>query len=203
MPKQVDADERRGELAAATRRVILRRGLEGTTLREVAREAGWSIGVLAHYFETKDELLRYSLADPAWVMNRFDTTEPDGLASVRRILERLLPLNAEMRDMWQVWMTFWASWPGDAMWDQERRRRQRRFRRYCRSLIRHVLERGEVDARVDPERTGDALAILLHGIGVQAVMDQRAWPQRRQLEELNEFFVTRLGVTQLEKTTCG
>ena len=33
--------------------------------------------------ETKDELLRYSLADPAWVMNRFDTTEPDGLASVR------------------------------------------------------------------------------------------------------------------------
>lgn len=203
MPKQVDADTRRGELAAATRQVILRQGLEGTTLREVAREAGWSIGVLAHYFETKDELLRYSLADPAWIMNRFDTTVPDGLASVRRILERLLPLNAEMRDMWQVWMTFWVSWPGDASWDEERRLRQRRFRRFCRGLIRHARDRGELDRNLDAERAGDALAVLLHGIGVQAVLDPRAWPQHRQLTELDTFFTTRLHAPGQEVVTCG
>lgn len=203
MPKQVDADARRGELAAATRQVILRQGLEGTTLREVAREAGWSIGVLAHYFETKDELLRYSLADPAWIMNRFDTTVPDGLASVRRILERLLPLNAEMRDMWQVWMTFWMSWPGDASWDGERRLRQRRFRRFCRGLIRHARDRGELDRNLDAERAGDALAVLLHGIGVQAVLDPRAWPQHRQLTELDTFFTTRLHAPGQEDVTCG
>ncbi|TVS12727.1 MAG: TetR/AcrR family transcriptional regulator [Gammaproteobacteria bacterium] len=203
MPKQVDADARRGELAAATRRVILRRGLEGSTLREVAREAGWSIGVLAHYFETKDELLRYSLADPAWVMNRFDSTEPDGLTSVRRILERLLPLSSEMRDMWQVWMTFWVSWPGDASWDRERRQRQRKFRRFCRGLILHVVERGEFDARIDAERDGDALATLLHGLGVQAVLDPRGWPQRRQLEALDAFFAARLPSGSVEVATCG
>lgn len=203
MPKQVDADARRAELAAATRRVILRHGLEATTLREVAREAGWSIGVIAHYFDTKDELLRYSLADPAWIMNRFDTTVPDGLASVRRIIERLLPLTAEMRDMWQVWMTFWVSWPGDHSWDEERRRRQRRFRRYCRSLVRHARDRGELEADVDAQRIGDALAILLHGMSVQAVMDPRAWPQRRQLAELDEFFATRMRVKDQENGTCG
>lgn len=203
MPKQVDAEARRAELAAAARRVILRDGLEATTLREVAREAGWSIGVLAHYFDTKDELLRYCLADPAWVMNRFETTEPDGLASVRRIIERLLPLSAEMRDMWQVWMAFWVSWPGDPSWDQERRDRQRRFRRYCRQLVRHARDRGELEPDVDPERIGDALAILLHGIGVQAVMDPRAWPQRRQLSELDEFFVTRMRVKPREEGSCG
>ncbi|MDZ7668736.1 MAG: TetR/AcrR family transcriptional regulator [Gammaproteobacteria bacterium] len=203
MPKQVNAEARRGELAAATRRVILCRGLEGTTLREVAQEAGWSIGVLAHYFATKDELLRYSLADPTWVMNRFDTTEPDGLASVRRIVERLLPLNAEMRDMWHVWMTFWVSWPGDDSWDRERRLRQRRFRRFCRGLVRHARDRGELHADLDAERAGDALVVLLHGIGVQAVMDPRAWPQRRQLEELDIFFTTRLQADSPEDTTCG
>lgn len=203
MPKQVDADARRGELAAATRRVILRRGLEGATLREVAREAGWSIGVLAHYFETKDELLRYSLADPAWIMNRFDTTVPDGLASVRRIIERLLPLNDDMRDMWQVWMTFWVSWPGDASWDEERRQRQRKFRRFCRGLVRHARNRGELDPHLDAARAGDALAVLLHGIGVQAVMDPRAWPQHRQLAELDMFFTTRLRADSPEDVTCG
>ncbi len=203
MPKQVDADARRAELAAATRRVILRQGLEGSTLREVAREAGWSIGVLAHYFETKDELLRYSLADPAWVMNRFDSTEPDGLASVRSILERLLPVSAEMRNMWQVWMTFWVSWPGDASWDRERRLRQRKFRRFCRGLIRHSVARGELDVRIDADRDGDALATLLHGLGVQAVLDPRSWPQRRQLEALDAFFAVRLPSGSVEVTPCG
>jgi AcrR family transcriptional regulator len=203
MPKQVDVDERRAELAAATRRVILRCGLEAATLRDVAREAGWSIGVLAHYFETKDELLRYSLADPAWLMNRFDSTEPDGLASVRRIIERLLPLNAEMRDMWRVWMVFWVSWPGDPSWDEERRLRQRRFRRYCRRLIRHARDRGELDANLDAERSGDALAILVHGLGVQAVMDPRAWPARRQIDEMDDFFFARLSSGGTEDATCG
>lgn len=203
MPKQVDADVRRGELAAATRNVILRRGLEGTTLREVAREAGWSIGVLAHYFETKDELLRYSLADPTWVMNRFDSTEPDGLASVRRILERLLPSSAEMRDMWQVWMTFWVSWPGDASWDRERRLRQRKFRRFCRGLVHHACDRGELRALRDPDRDGDDLATLLYGLGVQAVMDPRSWPLRRQLGELEAFIAMRLPQCGLEDAACG
>jgi len=203
VPKQVDAELRRGELAAATRRVILRRGLEGTTLREVAREAGWSIGVLAHYFETKDDLLRYSLADPTWVMNRFDSTEPDGLASVRRILERLLPANAEMRDMWQVWMTFWVSWPGDASWDRERRFRQRKFRRFCRNLVRHACDRGELMALRDPDLDGDDLATLLYGLGVQAVMDPRSWPQRRQLGELDTFIAMRLPQRGLEEAACG
>ena len=203
MPKQVDADQRRGELAAATRRVILRCGLEGATLREVAGEAGWSIGVLAHYFETKDELLRYSLADPAWVMNQFDSIEPDGLASVRRIIERLLPLSVEMRDMWAVWMAFWVSWPGDESWDRERRMRQRSFRRFCRSLIRHARDRGELDAGLDVASCGDALAVLLQGLGVQAVLDPRAWPQRRQLAELEQFFTTRLRLASQEKVTCG
>lgn len=203
MPKQVDADERRAELAAATRRVILRCGLEAVTLRDVAREAGWSIGVLAHYFETKDELLRYSLADPAWLMNRFDSTEPDGLMSVRRIIERLLPLNAEMRDMWRVWMAFWVSWPGDASWDEERRLRQRRFRRYCRRLIRHARDRGELDGDLDVERSGDALAILVLGLGVQAVMDPRTWPARRQIDEVDEFFFARLPSGGSEDATCG
>ena len=203
MPKQVDAELRRGELAAATRRVILRHGLEGTTLREVAREAGWSIGVLAHYFATKDALLRYSLADPTWVMNRFDSIEPDGLASIRRILERLLPANAEMRDMWQVWMAFWVSWPNDPSWDRERRFWHRKFRRFCRGLIRHACDRAELRAVRDPDLDGDALATLLYGLGVQAVLDPRSWPQRRQLGELESFIAMRQPDCRREGATCG
>lgn len=199
MPKQVDPNARRAELAAATRRAILRRGLEGVTLREVAREAGWSIGVLTHYFETKDELLRYSLADPAWVMNRFTSMQPDGLESIRRLLERLLPTSPGMREMWQVWMTFWVSWPGDSGWDEERRTRQRRFRRYCRDLIVHARDRGELCPARDENADGDALATLIHGLGVQATLDPRGWSAARQRAELDAFFAARLPAATISK----
>ena len=50
MPKVVDHDERREDVAEAAWRVIGRDGLEGATLREISREAGFTTGVIQHYF---------------------------------------------------------------------------------------------------------------------------------------------------------
>ena len=57
MPKQVDHDKRRLAFAAAAYRVIARRGLAGATVREIAKEAGFTTGALVHYFPSKDEIL--------------------------------------------------------------------------------------------------------------------------------------------------
>src|SRR5437764_228820 len=61
MPKVVDWDARRDEVLAATWRVIARHGLAGTTVRKIAREAGYSAGVLAHYFSGKQDILGSAL----------------------------------------------------------------------------------------------------------------------------------------------
>ena len=57
MPKVVDHEERRAELAAAVWRLASREGLEAVTVRRVAEEAGWSTGALVHYFADKEELI--------------------------------------------------------------------------------------------------------------------------------------------------
>ena len=57
MPKIVDHAERRREVLDATWRVIGREGLEAATVRRIAAEAGCSIGVLAHYFQDKEDIL--------------------------------------------------------------------------------------------------------------------------------------------------
>jgi TetR/AcrR family transcriptional repressor of bet genes len=59
MPKKVDHDARRVELAAAALAVIEREGMEGVTVRRVAAEAGWSRGVVEHYFDTREDLLLF------------------------------------------------------------------------------------------------------------------------------------------------
>ena len=57
MPKRVDHEERRGQIADALLRTAATRGLHATGMREVAAEAGVSLRVIQYYFGTKEELM--------------------------------------------------------------------------------------------------------------------------------------------------
>ena len=57
MPKRVDHDERRQQIADALLRTAATRGLHATGMREVAAEAGVSLRLVQYYFGTKEELL--------------------------------------------------------------------------------------------------------------------------------------------------
>ena len=48
MARQADHNERREIFAAAALRVIMRAGVGGLTVREVAKEAGFTTGALTH-----------------------------------------------------------------------------------------------------------------------------------------------------------
>ena len=88
---------RREQLVQATIRSIARRGLSGTTLAEVTREAGLSMGIANLHFESKDRLLAATLSSVADEYNdglRAVLTAPH--SSLEERLEGLLlsPLSA-------------------------------------------------------------------------------------------------------------
>ena len=60
MPKKVDHQQRRAQIAEAVCRLAGRQGLDAVTLRQVAAEAGVSMGRVQHYFTTKDEMLLFA-----------------------------------------------------------------------------------------------------------------------------------------------
>jgi AcrR family transcriptional regulator len=57
VPKRVDHEVRRREIAEAVWRIAASRGLPAASLREVAAEAGVSMRLVQYYFETKEQLL--------------------------------------------------------------------------------------------------------------------------------------------------
>src|SRR5690349_15790803 len=59
MPKHVDHEERRAQIADALIRVAGRRGLHAVGMRDVAAEAGVSLRLVQYYIETKEKLLFY------------------------------------------------------------------------------------------------------------------------------------------------
>lgn len=100
MPKIVDHEARRAEVLDATWRVIGEKGLEGATVREIARVAGVSNGVLAHYFTSKNDILiqAHRLAyERAFRRAAARTSELDPAETVRQMLLEALPLDDERR----------------------------------------------------------------------------------------------------------
>ncbi|MDN7240877.1 TetR/AcrR family transcriptional regulator [Planococcus sp. N028] len=60
MPKLIDSHKRKNQIAEAAWKVILKLGLEGASARNIAKEAGLSLGSLRYYFDTQEALLEYA-----------------------------------------------------------------------------------------------------------------------------------------------
>ena len=57
MPKIVDHEQRRDEIALVACRVVAEYGFDQATIVRIAREAGYTTGMVAHYFDTKQDII--------------------------------------------------------------------------------------------------------------------------------------------------
>lgn len=85
------ASESREHILATARRLFAEHGFDGTSLRQVARDAGVDPAMIHHFFKGKDELFALSVAlpaDPAQVLDGVDQQDPDHRAEaiVRAVL---------------------------------------------------------------------------------------------------------------------
>jgi AcrR family transcriptional regulator len=182
MPKHSGHDERRAAFAAAAARVLGREGMAGLTVRRVAREAGQSTGALVHYFPSKKELFVAATEHAMLVVEpRMDLDEQlGGLEALRKVLYEALPTNAQMRELWAIWLVFWEQAKTDplvaAIAQDRYSRRHKRFER----LIRRAREGGLIDPSVDVDMLAQSAAILVDGIGIQAMRTTTNFSAKRQ-----------------------
>ena len=116
MPKLIDHDRRREEIAEATWRVIHAQGISGVSIRTVAAEAGISTGSLRHVFPSKADLLVHAtelVGRRAQGRIEEHLREPDPRALVLAVIKELLPLDAERRAEMEVNVALIAEAPGD------------------------------------------------------------------------------------------
>lgn len=116
MPKQVDHDQRRAELAQAVWRLIRRSGLEGVTIRALAEESGWSSGAVRHYLPSRAAVLAFAaeqVSAQAEAQLRQLPLHGTPRQNLLSFLEATLPLSAESREWLEVWLAFVGASVGD------------------------------------------------------------------------------------------
>jgi TetR/AcrR family transcriptional repressor of bet genes len=175
VPKVVDHEQRREELAAAVWRLASREGLDAVTIRGVAAEAGWSTGALHHYFSDKEELLLFAfkiVADRVGrrvASARAESGEP--LELVRALLAIGLPLDEERRDETRVWFAFLGLALTRPALARAQRLAYEAWRKLVADALRDARERRDIDEDVEVEREAAALVALVDGLAVQASFD--------------------------------
>lgn len=186
MPKVVDHEERRAELAAAVWRLASREGLEAITVRRVAEEAGWSTGALVHYFGDKEELILFAFRTGADRVGRrlakLDEHEADPLARARAQLLEGLPLDRDRQDEMRVWFSFLGLALTRPALARAQRVAYRAWRDRIRERLREAQKAGQVRAEVDCEAEAAALVGLVDGLAVQATFEPRLLSASRQVE---------------------
>jgi AcrR family transcriptional regulator len=182
MPRVVDHEERRAQVAAAVWRVVSAEGLEAVTVRRVAAETGMSTSVVSHYFAGKDDLLRlaFRLAlDRGRARAEAQVRAGSGLARV--LLVTGLPLDAERRTEARVWFSFL----GLALTRPDLAAEQRGAYRAWRGALSAALREEGLAEGIDADAEAAALIALVDGLAVQAAFEPRRLPAARQLALLD------------------
>ena len=166
MPKIVDHDVRRRELAEAVWRVISRDGVAEVSIRSVAAESGWSSGALRHYFATRAELLAFACERVIEQVTERLAARPvpaDPRAAVRGILLQTMPVDELRYTESSIAFSFLALGLGDPELARVQRLHFTRMYELCLTLVPHLWP----DA--DPGPAARRLHALVDGLTVQVL----------------------------------
>ena len=178
-----DHVERRRQVCEIAANIIARKGVEGITFRNVAREANCSMRIVSHYFKNKRDLLLQTFRE---FSNRSLEEGEEAINSgldLRSALERLLPMDRQRRLNWQVWLAFWGTIASDREFIAEQRLRSRQIAELIeRMLVRTVGATATpgMDWKFESER----IVTLIVGVATQSLFDPRKWTPDKQREHL-------------------
>ncbi|WP_406633338.1 TetR/AcrR family transcriptional regulator [Amycolatopsis sp. WGS_07] len=173
MPKQVDHDSRRRHLAEAVCSLVSARGLEGVTLREVATEAGMSMGAVQRCFRTKAEMLLFAQEHVnREVAARAQARIGDGAAAV--MLEQALTALLAVDDPGLVSARVWIAFTAQAVVDPTLAAAQEQHYAGLTEMLTVLLgaaqDSGEVRTGLDLQQEVDAVLTLADGLTLQVLL---------------------------------
>jgi AcrR family transcriptional regulator len=183
VPKRVDHEERRRQIADALLRAAATRGLHATGMREVAAEAGVSLRLVQYYFGTKEELLLSAMQQLAAQfaergLARIRRTKPaDGPARPRdviaAILTEALPADDERRTFTVLYTAYFAlSLTDPALAIGPLVKSSAAVIDVVAAQLRSAQAVGDTPADLDPELEAVSLLAMSAGLGTSVLAGQ-------------------------------
>lgn len=183
MPKRVVHDERRARLAEAAWRVVAADGLEGLTMRRIAREASWSVGAVAHYFPSKDALLTFAhglAMERETERYREAAALPNGLTALEAVARAAACPTPDARTSSLMWLAFLPRATCRDDFRAAQKREQTEWREYLAGFLKDGVRQGELDRDMDCDLEAVLLDAFLDGLTIESLLEPEDYTPDRQ-----------------------
>jgi TetR/AcrR family transcriptional repressor of bet genes len=185
MPKVVDHAQRRDEIAQVACRVVAIYGFERATVARIARAAGYTTGMLAHYYESKQEIILGALRQMLLrIEQRLTRERESGEANLVDVLSEALAIDEQRFTECAFWMAFWGQVSADK---KLRRLNIWVHRAYLRLFARCLGEHWSEWSTWPPALRDQVLRSVMtfmNGLTASAVTSPRDWPAAKQVDQL-------------------
>jgi AcrR family transcriptional regulator len=164
---------RREQILAAARACFLRKGLHSTSMQDLIKEAGLSVGAVYRYFKSKDEIIA-AIAEGVvgGIRERIDEVASrrlplaDSMGLLIDIIDEQIGPSGAMPMALQVWAEATID---PAIW-RIVSERYSSLRAGVRALVEHAVESGELPPETDIDSVTSAYYSFIPGYALQRLL---------------------------------
>lgn len=198
MPKVVNHDERRVEIAHATWAAVQSVGIENLTLRDITLEANFTTGVLSHYFRDKNSVLRFSFTIACRkvferILNANKSLNSD-LMCLRNAMVEVLPDPKKAESIAFVSMCFGIRNSSDLLLVEEYNANRNEYRDMLKKYVTNSIKKEEIPRF---KKTADKLDLILavvDGVCIESLLNPEDYTKKR---------CARIIDTMIERLKCS
>ena len=183
--------KRRRQLIDATMKCIGRKGIGGTTLADVAREAGLSQGIVNLHFQSKDNLLRETLESLAGEYRaNFEralerASEPPA-AGLLALMELDLSPGICQPAKLAVWFAFWGEVKSRPTYRRICDEIDRYYDAVVERLCAEIIEDGGY-VHVTALQAATALTAMTNGLWLSCLISPQSWDRHQGLDAIRSY----------------
>jgi len=196
MPKIVNRDKKRSEIAQKAIEVLAKRGFQATTIQEIADAAGLGKGTIYHYFKTKEEILLVVSEQIFHEMERsfgaalLRIDEP--MEKLSTLIEEALHVTDDIEYLFIIYTELWLMNVRDGHYG-DFIGVMKNLHNDLKNLVAKMIEEGKKQKFWAKDTDSDALASYLissfDGVIAHYMMDKESFDMKRVTKEFIRFLL--------------
>ncbi|MEO0647460.1 MAG: TetR/AcrR family transcriptional regulator [Cyanobacteria bacterium J06650_10] len=186
--------DRRLEVSEAAWRVIVREGLDRTSMRAIAQEMNCTTGVVTHYFRNKEALILFALGQVTERLQGLMQNALENVSGTERLVAMLsafLPVDVQRQEILRVWVAFLGYAVGRDNLMAEHQQSAAQLRAVIIQELKRLQTEKLVCTDIDPEIESNALLAIGNGVSLDSLIqtnklsvEQQQFIIRRYIERV-------------------
>jgi len=185
---------RRGQLTRAAYKVVGQKGYYEFTVRDIAKEAGLSTGLVHYYFKNKEDLLLNLLKEinrnMTVILNRNISTSEDPQERLNIFMKQAFDLVKNEKDYFYIVIDFWTQVNKNERMKRANIKLFKSYRDEISKILKEGVDKG-VFMKMDVDYTAAVIISIIQGLIIQYVIDNNAFNYedytKRVMKHINDL----------------